>query len=1140
MVKPLSVYKASAGSGKTFTLATEYISLLVENPTSYRSILAVTFTNKATEEMKMRILSQLYGIWKQLPDSDSYLKAVQKKTGLDTEVISQRAGISLSNLLNNYNYFRVETIDTFFQSVMRNMARELDLTTNLRIGLNDYQVEELAVDQLIADLSTTDAMLQWILRYIMENISDDRSWNVIGQIKQFGRHIFSDTYKNVCRALEEKLAEPGFFDTYTTRLRDLRQSALDQMKGVGDRFFDILDDEGLTVDDFSYGKTGICSFFLKLRQGIFDESIVGKRVTDCLDDTTKWYKKTHPRRELIHALADSVLGSLLRQAFDERPRLWRIFKSADLTLRHLSQLRLLSAIEQKVHELNQDANRFLLSDTQQLLHSLIGDSDSPFIFEKIGTQLEHVMIDEFQDTSTVQWQNFRVLLDEAMSHEGSTNLIVGDVKQSIYRWRAGDWRLLNNIESQFDARQTETRNLDTNYRSCRRVITFNNTFFQKAARLEYLSLSSLSSSPDDLSASSEASQLERAYADVVQQIPADRPDEGYVHIELLPAEDYQTQMFQRLTETVSELLESGATHEQMAILVRTNAVIPLIAQYFMEHMPSVTIVSDEAFRLDASNAVCLMINAMRLLIHPDDQLTKAAIAKSYHHDVLHDYQGDGIQLLGVGHDDTQPSTLLDALLPEAYIAHFTELRALPLYDLAERLYTIFGLERLTDQSAYVCAFYDHLVNFVNENAADITAFLDEWEETLCSKTIQSDETSGVRIFSIHKSKGLEYEHVIVPFCDWPLEKSGNILWCQPSEAPFNDLPIIPVDYSQKQMMGTIFEADYRHEHLQNTVDNLNLLYVAFTRARRSLFVIGRRKATGTRSLLIEETLPLVADALRESDPQANILLEGIDDDQQSLCLTYGSLRNQRDRSRDQGDRSRDSLDTSDHGPVPLISHPRTPEITPHSSNNPFLQPYLPLPVAIHTFENKVSFRQSNRSKAFIEADDEEAARQQNYIQTGSILHEVFSTIRTAADIPDALQRLQSEGIIYDGTLTPERITGMLQKRLKDPRVADWFSDRWTLYNECSILSVTGDQVCQHRPDRVMTDGHNWIVVDFKFGNPKPEYHDQVRQYMSLIAEMTASSANTASDISHSSLLIPHSSNIKGYLWYVYSNQIEEV
>ena len=1090
MVTPLTIYKASAGSGKTFTLATEYIRLLVENPTGYRGILAVTFTNKATEEMKMRILSQLYGIWKQLPESDGYLKAVQEKTGLPPQTISERAGIGLSNLLNNYNYFRVETIDTFFQSIMRNMARELDLTTNLRIGLNDYQVEELAVDQLIADLSTTDAMLQWILNYIMESISDDKSWNIIGQVKNFGRTIFRDEYKNVSERLDQKLAEPGFFDRYTTRLRELRQAAIEQMKSIADRFFDILDDEGLTVEDFSYGKTGICGFFLKLRQGIFDESILGKRVTDSVGEPQKWYKKSHPRRELLHALADGPLDSLLRQAIDEQPRQWRIYKSADLTLRHLNQLRLLGSIEQKVHALNADANRFLLSDTQQLLHALIGDSDSPFIFEKIGTQLEHVMIDEFQDTSTVQWQNFRVLLREAMSHEGSRNLIVGDVKQSIYRWRSGDWRLLNDLESQFDSRLTETRCLDTNYRSQRRIITFNNLFFQQAAQLEYLNLKDCC---DD-----EAAQLAKAYADVVQQIPQKRGDEGFVRIELLPGEDYQDNMFRRLAETVGELIGTGIPQEQIAILVRTNVVIPLIAQYFMEQMPSVTIVSDEAFRLDASCTVRLLIDAMRLLIHPDDQLTKAAIAKRYHCDVLQDYEGDGVQLLNVssGHDDTHTSvSSLDAMLPDDYITHLDELRTLPLYDLAERLYAVFGLERITGQSAYVCAFFDHLVSYVNENVSDISAFLDEWDETLCSKTIQSDETSGVRIFSIHKSKGLEYNHVVIPFCDWPLEKSGNILWCQPAVEPFNDLPIVPVDYSQKQMKGTIYEGDYLQEHLQNTVDNLNLLYVAFTRACRSLTVIGRRKATGTRSMLIEQTLPLVADKLQESDPQADILLEGLDDDQQPLCLTYGTLLQQN---------------------ISLTSHPE-----PLTSQNPFLQPYEPLPVDIHSYAHQVSFRQSNRSRAFMSGDDEEARQREEYIQTGSVLHEVFSTIRTADDIPDALKKLQTEGVIYDGKLTPERIANLLQKRLSNPRVADWFSGRWNLYNECNILSLEGDEVCQHRPDRVMTDGHSWIVVDFKFGSPKPEYHDQVRRYMNLLADM-----------GHH--------HIKGYLWYVYSNRIEEV
>ena len=1077
MVKPLTVYKASAGSGKTFTLATEYIRLLVENPLSYRNILAVTFTNKATEEMKMRILSQLYGIWKQLPDSDDYLEAIRRKTGYEPRLISERAGIALANLLHNYNYFRVETIDTFFQSVLRNMARELDLTTNLRIGLNDYQVEELAVDQLIADLSTTDIMLQWILKYIMENISEDKAWNIIYQIKNFGHTIFRDDYKAVSRDLEQKMQEEGFFDDYTRRLRELRQMALEHMKEIAESFFDTLDGEGLTIDDLANKSKGIAGFFLKLQKGVFDPSIENATVANCLENPEKWCTKTHSRRELIVSLAETTLGDILRYAVEERPRQWKLYKSADLTLRHLNQLRLLSSIEQKVHELNANANRFLLSDTQQLLHSLIGESDSPFIFEKIGTQLEHIMIDEFQDTSTVQWQNFRVLLAEALSHENTSNLIVGDVKQSIYRWRSGDWRLLNDIEHQFRQGQIETLPLKTNYRSDRRIITFNNVFFSHAAQLEYEAQKELSGK--------EAEQLQRAYDDVEQLIPDHRDDSGYVDIRLLPADDYQAQTFLLLAQTIGDLIAQGIPQQKIAILVRTNGVIPQIANYFMQQMPEVTIVSDEAFRLDASDAVGILIGALRLLIHPDDMLTKAALVKSYQCDVLGKHD-DNNELL-MSPDE------LDSQLPEDYTAHFSELLTLPLYDLVERLYAIFKLERLQDQSAYVSAFYDRLSDYVSENATDISAFLVEWDETLCGKTIQSDETEGVRIFSIHKSKGLEYDHVVCPFCDWQLEKQiGNILWCTPTEQPFSDLPIAPIDYSQKQMMGTIYEADYLHEHLQNTVDNLNLLYVAFTRARKSLHVIGRRGAKNSRSALIELCLPLIVDKLEGAT------LEGQEAEDTVLTFTYGQ----------------DSSSSADHKSV-------NRKFVNRKSNNPFLQPSEPLSVSVRTFSNKVDFRQSNRSQQFVEGDDEDSRQRHQYIQTGSILHEIFSTIRTVDDIPDALQRLQFEGVLYDEQISAERITSMLKKRLEHPRVRDWFSKRWTLFNECTILSVEDGQVKERRPDRVMTDGHEWIVVDFKFGTPKPEYHDQVREYMQLLASM-----------GHH--------HITGYLWYVYSNRIEEI
>ena len=1071
MVKPLTVYKASAGSGKTFTLATEYIRLLVENPLSYRSILAVTFTNKATEEMKMRILSQLYGIWKQLPDSDSYLEAIRKKTGFEPSFISERAGIALANLLHNYNYFRVETIDTFFQSVLRNMARELDLTTNLRIGLNDYQVEELAVDQLIADLSTTDVMLQWILKYIMENIQDDKSWNVISQIKTFGRNIFRDEYKAVCQQLEQKMAEPGFFDDYTRSLREVRKAAEDRMKEIGESFFDALEGESLTVDDLANKSRGIASFFMKLKNGIFDPTIENATVANCLGNPEKWCAKTHPQHDYIVALAESTLGDILRFAVEERPKQWKLYKSADLTLKHLNQLRLLNHIETKVHELNAGANRFLLSDTQQLLHSLIGESDSPFIFEKIGTQIEHVMIDEFQDTSTVQWQNFKVLLSEAMSHEDTSNLVVGDVKQSIYRWRSGDWRLLNDIERQFSALQIETRNLGTNYRSERRVIEFNNAFFHHAAELEYQSQEELSKT--------EAEQLRKAYADVEQQVPEKRKQEGMIDIRLLPADEYQENVLSHTEETIRELMSKGASQRDIAILVRTNSLIPIIATYFMEHMKEVSIVSDEAFRLDASSAVCLLVHALRLIVHPDDRLTKAAIVKTWQCDIQENAKADE-ELLLADND-------LDALLPQEYVGHFEELLTLPLYELCERLYAIFKLERIEGQGAYLCAFYDHLTDFVSENTSDIDSFLTEWDETISGKTIQSDETNGIRLISIHKSKGLEYDHVICPFCDWQLEKTGNVLWCRPTEAPFNDLPIAPIDYSQKHMMGTIYESDYLQEHLQNTVDNLNLLYVAFTRACKSLTVIGKRGAKSTRSALIEQCLPLVAKSLPEAT------LEGLQDEKGELHFSYGEIN----------------------------IKPEVVDLFHQPTTNPFLQPSVPVGVKVETFESKVDFKQSNRSKAFLEGDDEENQQHRNYIQTGSILHEVFSTIRTTADIPEALQRLQFEGVLYDEQITAERITTMLKKRLEDKRVSDWFSPRWTLFNECSILSIEEGEVKERRPDRVMTDGNEWIVVDFKFGAPKPEYHDQVREYMQLLASM-----------GHQ--------NIMGYLWYVYSNKIEEI
>lgn len=1076
MNKPLTVYKASAGSGKTFTLAVEYIKLLVRNPQSYRSILAVTFTNKATEEMKTRILSQLYGIWHRLPDSQTYADRICADLGMDPATVSRRAGTALRLLIHNYGYFRIETIDSFFQTVLRNLARELDLTANLRIELNDSQVEEHAVDKLIEELDTKNETLRLIIEYINDKIADDKSWNVIGQIKAFGKTIFRDFYKEESREMSEKTSDGRFMKQYADRLRNEMNAAQERMEQIADSFFDVLTSEGLTVDDLSYRSSGVAGLFIKMKNGTFDESIVGKRVTDCLDDVRKWYSAKSPHRETIHALALGPLTDLLHTAIEERPRQWRRYKSAELTLRHLYQLRLLGSIENKVREMNEEANRFLLSDTQQLLHSLISGSDSPFIFEKIGTQLEHVMIDEFQDTSSVQWRNFKVLLMECMSREEASNLIVGDVKQSIYRWRSGDWRLLNDIRGQFDGndRLLGVKALTTNYRSAGNVISFNNTFFAQAVEMECAAIDA------DGQSESHASQLRSAYADVAQQVPQSREGTGYVNIRLLTGDDYERAVLDSLADTVSQLLMCGADAGSIAILVRTNKHIPLIAKHLTERLPDVRIVSDEAFRLDASLAVCTLIQALRLLTHRNDALTRVSLIKTYQ-----------LHIMGKSLTEQNMALVNDTatLLPEAYTAHMDELAAMPLYDLAERLYAIFHLERLGGQSAYVCAFYDQLSSFTQDHIADIDTFVAEWERTICNKTIQSDEPDGIRLISIHKSKGLEFDSVIIPFCDWQLEKtSGNVLWCKPQEMPFDDLPIIPVDYSRKGMAGTIYEPHYKDEFLQNSVDNLNLLYVAFTRAGRNLFVIGRRDARNSRSQLIQACLPDIA-------TQLGTTLTGMDD---------GS--------------GNDETVTFEYGTIVTGATGKQSDTT---SANVFVQPVEPMPISIETFDNKTEFMQSNQSRDFIAGEDEgETDERHEYIRTGSVLHNVFSEIRTAADVDGAMQRLESEGML-DRT-SVDKITVMLHKRLSTPQVADWFSDRWQLFNECSILYADAEgNVTERRPDRVMTDGNRMIVVDFKFGRPRDEYMEQVREYMQLLEAM-----------GHR--------HVEGFLWFVYSNKVEQV
>lgn len=1088
MEKALTVYKASAGSGKTFTLASEYITLVVKNPQDYKKILAVTFTNKATQEMKTRILSQLYGIAHKLPDSQAYYEQVLQKTGFPELTIRENAAEALSLLTHHYNEFRVQTIDAFFQSVLRNLARELNLTANLRIDLNDEQVEAQAVDELINSLEEGEEVLTWIRDYIDKNIEDDKGWNVIGQIKDFGKNIFKDFYKEHKAELDNRFREESFFDDFITDLRKIRKESPKKVKEQAGKLLQKISDAGV---DIGYFVKGLCGYITKQFENEPTDDGPSANVLKCLDSPDNWLLKKCPagEKERISALISESWYDDLLLLEQYRKECWKEYQSSNLTLKHLSQLRLLHAISEAVDEINKDTNRFMLSNTQSLLSTLMKDTDTPFVFEKMGAYLKHIMIDEFQDTSTIQWTNFRKLLDNCMAQIESHNLIVGDVKQSIYRWRQGDWKLLNNIEHDFSEEQIKIEPLETNYRSEENIIRFNNAFFTQAVIQTVKELEN-----DDIKG---ASQLIEAYKEIEQK-PRKDDGKGSVHIKLFPYDkkavsEYNENVLNELVSNIRELLKRGYKQKDIAILVRSKGVIQDIADKFQgEFGTDVSIVSDEAFQLDASLAVNVIIAALRLLTHPDDKLTESKLVKLYQQQVIQTDRDNNALFVDEGERE------LKSFLPSGYVDKFDFLLRLSLVDLVDEIYSLFNLGSLEGQSAYVCTFYDTLNEYLRDHPADIDDFIEEWEDSLSSNTIQSDEVDGIRLITIHKSKGLEYDNVLIPFCDWGLEKTvGNTIWCpgDNKEKPYGDLPLIPIDFSKK-MIGTVFEDDYKEEHLQNTVDNMNLLYVAFTRAGKNLFITGKKASKSTFTKLQNgntatdrsQIIQLVIDDLANELPEATVDDAG---DKEAISFDFGTLLDCEQRV---------DKEKSTENPF---------ELTPKTHK-----------LKIETFPHPVSFRQSNKSHDFINGEDIDPSDANRYIKVGNILHQLFSTILTEADIEPRLKELEQEGVIYNDEVTSRELQNKIANALMNEKVKDWFSSRWKLFNECTILDYdkeSGD-IHEHRPDRVMTDGKEIIVVDFKFGKPRKEYHEQVQRYMSLLMRMGYE-------------------KVSGYIWYVVRNEI---
>ncbi len=1051
----LKIYKASAGSGKTFTLALEYIRELLIKQSNYahRRILAVTFTKDATGEMKDRILSELYGLAFDCEDSKNFKSALMDAldhsgNSMKEDEIRLKSKEILHSILHDYSHLNITTIDSFFQKVLRNLARELGRGSRFNLEMNTTKVLSEAVRSVIEKANEDPQLLDWLMAYIEGKLDEGGYWRIDREIMDFSRCIFNEYFQEHEYILKSQLeSDTTIFQKIKESHSKIQTECKDFFKNTYKEINETIQNQQLEPGDFNRNGV-VLNFLSKLSDEDFKNANAGSVVVqDCCVESTKWPSAKTKRKDEVIALAESRFMSLLNSTLEYL----RKYYTSRMITQNIHQLGLIWDVTNEISRQNAENNRFMLSDTALFLNKMIDDSDTSFIYEKIGAEIKHVMIDEFQDTSRLQWKNFKSLLSEVLANN-YFSMIVGDVKQSIYRWRNGDWSILGGIGEELGI---EPLNLAYNFRSETIIINFNNHFFTHASE-------ALNEKYASMFGNIIGSPFPSAYSpsEVVQKTKK-KDDFGFVSIDFISEDkseeaDYKAQVLEKLFEQIKQLSDSGIPANKICILTRTNDSIIAIAEYLSaqrEEYPELmrnhylNIVSDEAFQLGSSPVLRIIIEALRLLVEPQNPVFRAKL----------DFY------LNQCHLNT------DFELQE-------ELTRLPLLELIGHLYRFLELKTIEKQNGYLFAFYDATGNYLRDSASDIHAFLKYWDEELQLKSVSSGASvDGIRAMTIHKSKGLQFHTVLLPFCDWEIfPKKNPVVWCGAKEGLY-DLELLPVKYSQK-MFDTVFREEYQKETVQSWADNLNLLYVAFTRAEHNLLILSKNK----KKLESSDDIKKVSDLLQ-------FLVQKIDGffDQDALHYQNGALDV---RLKEEDNTSGNILKTQ-----------------PEAIESDFVsEAFNP---------DKSIFKQSNKSREFVNPD---LPSKEVYVLHGNIMHTLFSYIKTLEDIPSAVQKLVFDGIILPGE--KEEYSQKVKNCITESQVEDWFSGKYKTYAECSVLVEENGEVITQRPDRVLFSDEETLIIDYKFGEPRPEHQKQMQRYARLLEQMNRK-------------------NIRTFIWYVEKNEV---
>ncbi len=1070
----LRVYKASAGSGKTYTLASEYLRLALSERgvrQSFWSILAVTFTNKATEEMKSRILSLLDALAK--GEQPALSNDLTNALNCSPNELKERALRLRGSILHHYSDFSILTIDRFFQQILQAFVREAGLRPGYTVELDSARLLDEAVAKVMEDAGSDAALHGWITRLMEDNINAGKSWDVSPRLRTLGQEVFKESYLYFSDDFHKKLTDKDELASYIKKVEQLAKDFEQQMAAISNRTAVHLQQCELSVSDFKYGDKGVAGYLLKLKTGVKYEPSV--RAINALNNVDEWYSKTSARSIDVKS-AYHQLNSLLNEAITLWNNQGKSYNTAVLLLKNFKLLGLLSDISLNIQQIAGEENLLLISNSVHLLSRLIGTSETPFIYEKAGLRYRHFMIDEFQDTSEGQWRNFYPLLHNSLA-EGNFNMVVGDVKQSIYRWRNGDWKILGHrLSDDFSVFGIDEQELSANWRSDGVVIGYNNELFtQLAAQLQ----ASINEELESVSIPKDKQELlqsmmSKAYSNVAQHYsPKTSVDKGFVSMEFIDGEKPADVVLEKLPSMIADLQDRGYQPSDIAILVRKGIEGQQVADTLLTHklvsgdtQHCFDVISQDSLFIANSSVVKLLVSILRLAITPDDAISQAFLA----HELALRASSESA--------NKNMHSLFSSALAEDDKRFIASLVDQSLLDAFEQAVQYFRLNERIDDLPFLQELHDVVLSYSSGKLSSIASFLSWWDEKGSATKVlaANDKQNAIKILTIHKSKGLQFKVVIVPFCSWGLvPKNDSILWLSPQVEPFNEMEHIPVNYS-KELSNTIFYEDYFNEKTQSYVDNLNLLYVAFTRAEKELHA-------------------MVPIPTRSKDETIAGILENVTTKTDGN-FRFGELTGEREGQ------------TIRFGTKYYIE-----KLVERAVNNSEL-----------SISSYPSSRMLNKLKLRYESQDFFTSEDVSMTPRayGSLMHRIFSNIRTLADVDMAINNLHDEGLIEekDKTFYTEKVN----KALAFTPALSWFSDEWVLKNEAEFLlpKQEGSETLIRRPDRVMVKDGKARVIDYKFGTlERKSYQRQVLDYMQGLQQMGYA-------------------ELEGYIWYVDLEKIEEV